>query len=260
MIQTTSCRCGAAVTRELPDPPAVQLVDGGLRPLGVAVTRLLAKVPALCDSCVRQVEAEDATREAQERAEAARVRREQRIRRADLPAALRGLGWDALEVDERADAIAAARAWSDGRLRGLVLTGPVGAGKTRIAATAAWQYLLRGGLRWTSMPVLLARLGGGHNDHQRRLAVELMTGSQALVLDDLDKTRPTAYGAEQVFAVIDNRITAGAPLLVTTNLSFGELGAMFPEPFGEAIVSRLAGYCRAHRVAGCDRRLVRAAA
>jgi DNA replication protein DnaC len=53
--------------------------------------------------------------------------------------------------------------------------------------------------------------------------------------------------------------TAGAPLFVTTNLALSELAARFPQPYDEAIASRLAGYCRVLRVEGSDRRLERAA-
>ena len=52
-------------------------------------------------------------------------------------------------------------------------------------------------------------------------------------------------------------MTAGAPLLVTTNLGLDALAAKFPEPFGDAIVSRLAGYCEAFALQGHDRRLER---
>jgi DNA replication protein DnaC len=71
-----------------------------------------------------------------------------------------------------------------------------------------------------------------------------LTGTSALVLDDLDKTRPTEYGAEQIFLAVDGAVTSGRALLVTTNLGLGQLAGKWPQPFGEAIASRLAGYCK----------------
>jgi integrase len=65
-------------------------------------------------------------------------------------------------------------------------------------------------------------------------------------MDDLDKGRPTEYGAEQIFTAIDQRLTAGKALLVTSNLRLNELAGKWPEPFGGAIVDRLAGYCEAY--------------
>ena len=242
------CACGVLVRREIPDDLPDTWRD------------ILRAIPLRCAACIEVEEA--AEREEEERAARVKAerRRDARVAESDLPEALRGLQWGALERDPgRTAAISHAAEWARGGLQGLLLTGEVGVGKTSIAATAAWELLGRRRVVWTSMPQLFARLGAGHNDRQRDIAVRMMTEPTALVLDDLDKARPTHYGAEQVFAVIDHRITAGAPLLVTTNLAASELAGWFPEPYGEAIASRLAGYCRLLRVEGPDRRLERAA-
>jgi DNA replication protein DnaC len=76
-----------------------------------------------------------------------------------------------------------------------------------------------------------------------------------LVLDDLDKTRPTPVAAEQLFLAIDHRIENRVPLAVTTNLSLAEIATRYEQPFGEAIASRLAGYCARHTITGVDRRM-----
>ena len=133
--------------------------------------------------------------------------------------------------------------------------GPVGAGKTYSAATAAWAMLERRPLIWTSAPLLFARLGSGLGSPARDRAVEILTSRKALVLDDLDKARPTEYGAEQIFLAVDNRVSNGVSLLATTNLSLAEISQRFPEPYGEAIASRLAGYCEVRKIEGRDRRL-----
>jgi DNA replication protein DnaC len=88
-------------------------------------------------------------------------------------------------------------------------------------------------------------------DEGRAEAVRVLTGAGAVVLDDLDKCRPTDYGREQLFAAVDAREQAEAPLLVTTNLTPSEIG----EQFGDALMSRLAGYCRVVEVGGDDQRL-----
>lgn len=172
---------------------------------------------------------------------------------------LRELQWDELTDDGRRRAAEAARSWARGELAGLVLTGSVGVGKTRIAATAAWAHLDRAPLHWLSAPLLFARLGTGFGSRQRDEALEVLTSTTALVMDDLDKVRPTEYAAEQVFLAIDNRINEGATLLATTNLTLSGLAEKFPEPFGEAIASRLAGHCETFALHGVDRRLEEAA-
>src|SRR6185312_5160454 len=134
-------------------------------------------------------------------------------------------------------------------------TGDIGRGKTMLAGVACWQRLQSKRVLWTSAPLLFARLGTGLGTEQREWALNVLGGRTALVIDDLDKARPTEYGAEQVFLAIDQRVEHDAPLLVTTNLSPGQLAEKWPEPYGPAIASRLVGYCRVVRVEGSDRRL-----
>jgi DNA replication protein DnaC len=76
-----------------------------------------------------------------------------------------------------------------------------------------------------------------------------------MVLDDIDKGRPTEYGAEQIFLAVDQRVTHGSSLLVTTNLGLDELRDRWPETYGPAIVSRLVGHCELVRIDGEDRRI-----
>jgi DNA replication protein DnaC len=178
-----------------------------------------------------------------------------RLRASRLPAALRGLAWEDLAHDGRRAAIDDARTWAEGHITGLLLEGAVGTGKTRIAATAANHYLHNTGrLRWASAPALVAQLSAGLGTEQRDEALDLVTDTGALVLDDLDKTRPSAYAAEQLFLAIETRITHGAPLIVTTNLALREIASRYEQPLGEAIASRLAGYCQRHSIVGSDRR------
>jgi IstB-like ATP binding protein len=178
-------------------------------------------------------------------------------RRRDLsgiPLALRGLPLPE-DVSAAASAICA---WArgDGRA-GLTLAGQVGVGKTHAAAAAAWERVRLGPLRWFSVPVLFAQLGRSFSDEGRHDALGVLVGTEALVLDDLDKTRPSEYAAEQLFCAIDARVTADAALLITTNLALSELAERFPEPYGEAIVSRIVGYCDTFEMRGADRRLER---
>lgn len=44
-----------------------------------------------------------------------------------------------------------------------------------------------------------------------------------LILDDFGMERQTDYAREQIFNIIDGRYLSGKPLIVTTNLSLGEL-------------------------------------
>lgn len=206
-----------------------------------------------CDSCCDRLTAQ---REA-EQDEEERQRQEQallrRIDASGLPAALRGLD-EFYARPGQEQGLGAAQAWADGELAGLLLTGPVGAGKTYLAAWAAWRHLARRRLRWYSAPQLLMALSAAFESPVRERALVALSGQHALCLDDLDKARPSEFGAEQMYAAIDAQLVEGRPLMVTSNRTLDELAQRWPQPVGEAIASRLAGYCRVVEVTGPDRR------
>jgi DNA replication protein DnaC len=211
----------------------------------------IARVPLLCDECVDR--AEQARQ--RENAEAAARSRQQVVdrwrREAGLPELLCGLE---LADPEHPEAVDAAVRWAEREGWGLLLTGPVGVGKTHMAAAAAWRRLEFAPLRWFSVPVLFAHLALSFDNRLHEAAVGTLAGTGALVLDDLDKARPTEYAAEQIFAAVDQRVTAGAALAVTTNLGLDDLAAKWPEPYGAAIVDRLASHCEAFYLGGESRR------
>jgi DNA replication protein DnaC len=214
---------------------------------------MLERTPLVCPACVERAEAEDARLEREREAQEIAQRVEARRRASGLPPQLRGHTWQDLSADTPPGVLAAAKAWAAGEIAGLVLGGPVGVGKTYVASVAAEAWLDRGPLRWFSVPVLFARLGLAFADDGRQDALDVLSGRTALVLDDIDKARPSQYAAEQLFCAIDTRVTHGAQLLVTTNLELDELA----DRYGPAIVSRLAGYCEAFAMDGPDRRIER---
>lgn len=208
--------------------------------------------PFECEPCSEQQE-HSAAEEAARRARLAEHRDAQyRLRISGLPERLRAASLSQLNGDQPSED---ARRWAERQLTGLLLSGPVGAGKTYTAAAATTAALRHRQVLWCSVPSLLAVLGSDRQDPRHRQAIDALTGETALVLDDLDKARPTDYGAEQIFAAIDSRVSSGRPLLVTTNLELGEIATRYPQPYGEGIASRLAGHCVWHRLQRSDRRM-----
>jgi DNA replication protein DnaC len=163
-----------------------------------------------------------------------------------LPEGLRGFAFGEGEAAE------AAKRWSGGHIAGLCLTGPIGVGKTHLAAAACWFRLQSRPTRWVSGAKLMTQIRASFDDPGRKTAVKAVTGAGAIVIDDLDKISGSDYAKEVAFAAIDNRIADKAPLLVTTNLAMSEIG----ERFGDAIASRLAGYCDVVKMQGEDKRLL----
>lgn len=210
--------------------------------IGVAMAGVMR-----CDECLVRNEL------AEQMAATARAR-ESRLSASNLPEPLRGFTFEEMfGTGRRAEVIEAAREWAEdkGSSRGLCLYGGVGAGKTRLAATAAWTFLERQALSWVSVPVLVAQVGAAWDDADRKGAIRIITGKGPLVLDDLDKVKPSDWVRSQLFAAIDSRVQANRPLLVTTNLAPAKLEEMF----GEAITSRLIGHCRPMALPGPDYRM-----
>jgi len=220
-MKTVSCDCGATIAFE-------PLTFAGLE----------VGTPRFCDECLERQEAEERRIEAEERFRS-------RVERSGLPILLHGLPLPDSDIGELA------RRWAHGHLPGLCLTGPIGVGKTYLAAAGCWERLQSRGCRWVSVARLMTQLRGGFDNEVRAGAIRAITAPSAVILDDLDKVNPTEYGREVIFAAIDGRVEAGAPLLVTTNLGPEQIGARL----GDAVKSRLAGYCETVRMVGEDRRV-----
>lgn len=191
----------------------------------------------------RSVNCAECTEEAQrlEAAIEARKAMEARVSKSWLPRELHGLRWADLDPDEegRNAAISTIKRWSseDGFEPSiLTLAGPVGTGKTRLAATAMWAKMRRGSsMRWLSVARLVTMDRAGFGSTEKHDATQVLMGRQGLVLDDLDKVNPTESVRSLIFQAIDGRDQAGIPMLLTTNLTSKKLG----DVMGEAIHSRL---------------------
>lgn len=222
----------------------------GVRPL---LLRFIGNVA--CEECAER------ERAAEERGLGAAARAK-RLAQSGLPDALaKEATWDSLisrgrdadETSARERAIEAAREWAgeERPSKGLLLWGPPGAGKTRLAATAAVERLEHSPITWVSVGVLMAQLDGAWNDEERKAALKVLTSPGPVVLDDIDKIQPNGRMRGQIFTALDKREQARSPLIATSNGSPKELEATLGEP----VVSRLLGMCVVLKYPGPDHRL-----
>jgi DNA replication protein DnaC len=134
----------------------------------------------------------------------------------------------------------------------LVLTGPVGTGKTHAALAAVRDdYLVRGlGVRFLTIVEALDLLRPGGPDG----AMDDLLDVPRLVLTDLGAERPTDWTAERLYALIDRRWMEERPVIADTNLEPGPGGPLCTH-LGERTYSRLVGSdAVVVRLGGKDRR------
>ena len=145
--------------------------------------------------------------------------------------------------------------WSKVRAEnlGLLLWGNVGTGKSFVAACIANALLEQGvPVLMTNFSKLLNQMGALYSEERYRYIASL-SNFPLLIVDDLGIERSTEYALEQVYAVIDERYKSGQPLIVTTNLTIGEIRN--PRDVAHArIYSRILEMCTPVQIGGVDRR------
>lgn len=146
--------------------------------------------------------------------------------------------------------------------RNLVISGPVGTGKTHAALATCRQRWCDHGVGmsfWPMIELLDALRPGGREG----LGDELAHTDDVLVLDDVGAERGSEWTAERVYALINRRWLNQVPLVVTTNLpptpeAASKMGAdpahTLQSALGERAYSRLADDAVGILLAGDDRR------
>lgn len=203
-------KCGKAVKMTIEWPKVKR---------GVFVGMESREVPAACDC---QIRAQDA-REAEEQRRRSEQMEAMRYERAFGNRVLVG---SFAASSKNAEVMSSCAAYTVDfeksrveRKNGLLLWGDTRAGKT-FAAEAVARDLHDQGLR-----VMMDTAAGFVSRYESadRMGREALRHRVAkcdlLVVDDFGASRDTSYGREVVFSLIDDRISANGPMVVTTNLS-----------------------------------------
>lgn len=140
---------------------------------------------------------------------------------------LRRSTFDADDGTGKPELVNAARIYADkfrDHLRdgmGLLYYGPVGTGKTFLAACIANAVLAQGyRVRLTSFAALADEMWAVSD---KAAYIADLCKYDLLILDDLGAERKSEYMQEMVYKIVNARYIAGAPVIVTTNLTTDEL-------------------------------------
>lgn len=179
------------------------------------------KVPCMC-RCEEERQAAIAAEQRERREEERKKAQRARLRHIDFEK-WAGYSFDSVQY-ETGDAFKSAKAYADQwdwmrqNGAGLMLYGSVGSGKTYLAACIANHVLaLDETAAMLSVPSIIAAFS--QHGEEAALVMERVRDADLLVLDDLGAERATGYAMERIYDVVNSRLSAGKPLVCTTNLS-----------------------------------------
>jgi len=125
---------------------------------------------------------------------------------------------------------------------GLCLYGPVGVGKTHLAAALAHQACRRG-LEATFMTAsrMLADLAGGHADGSFTARLRALSKPALLVVDDFAMREFSLCQADDFYELVCERVgRPGKAMVLTSNRAPSDWYSLFPNPVvGESVLDRL---------------------
>ena len=166
-----------------------------------------------------------------------------------VPKHLRSARFDSFErkSPDLADAVEVTVAWTNAFLDGsvslaelgsLFLTGPVGTGKTHLAVAAGFemaQHMRR--IRFLEIaPWIDSQKAAIADRRPLSKPAELVGRCDLVILDDIGVERPSDFTRERIGMLLTALYNAEKACIITSNLSYSELGSQLGERTGSRLV------------------------
>ncbi|MGH8524922.1 MAG: IS21-like element helper ATPase IstB [Gammaproteobacteria bacterium] len=123
----------------------------------------------------------------------------------------------------------------------LILSGPAGRGKTRLAISIAYRAIQNGfEARFTTAASLIEELSNAARSGRLRNALHEFTHPHVLVIDEVGYLSLTDNAANVLFQVVNDRYLERKPIIFTTNKPLAAWGLVLHDPdLAEAILDRV---------------------
>lgn len=138
----------------------------------------------------------------------------------------------------------------------LLFNGGTGLGKTLLSACIACTVAEKGySVAYESASHLFAKLEKNrfHPDEESAEAVAKITNCDLLIIDDLGTELPGTFVTAALYTLVNDRLLASKPMLISTNLTIGEVG----QRYSPQIASRLQGQFQLLPFVGEDIRILK---
>jgi DNA replication protein DnaC len=119
----------------------------------------------------------------------------------------------------------------------LILTGGTGLGKTHMSLAIANLAIQKGyGVVYCSVNNIITKLEREHFGRDEGDTGRLLTECDLLILDDLGTEFKNAFSCAEIYNIVNTRLMAQKPTIISTNLSTSELLDYYTERFASRII------------------------